>query len=394
MPIAVDYLADANKVELVRFAKLYDFPAFVKSASFEKTFSTTPVSRQHCADPINAQFPCNTRARTWLSYLYFTEKRAEFKEKEATRIQHRLDHYVDYWGIKGDVDNLLGKHAEYTKDAQTRLPDSTYAFVWVDTESGHKERRLPLRNPNEVKVAADWLFKYHERLPFQDANIIATRVLEKAAAFGASITNHIDFLEKKAGRGVCDPRRVVAAIKRRAGMAKQAEVRTHIGELAKIIESTPHRALGPDMLVKLACTLDMIDRAQGFTSKYGSDLDRPEDVIFEATFTKSAKEISGLVATTSGKAYKKAHLAKVGLDALRDLFGDEFANEVKSGKDKVDLEKLAEVVHTLPRGDAEQFDRLMRDQGVDPTLVKSASVRQGFTKADFEKLAMAYATSP
>lgn len=390
MPATIDHVADKNGVEFARLARLYDIPDFVKKADFQKTFSDKPVAKQHYADPLHNQFPCDTRARTFLSCVYFTEKRAEFKDKEAQRIQNCLDRYIEYWGIKKAVDDFLVKHNEYNKEAQAKLPDSCFAYVWVDQDTGHKERRLSLRNANEVKVAADWLVAHHTKMAFEDAHVIASKILEKAADYGANVTMHMEFLEKKAGRGVCDPRKVVSAIKTRALLCKKAQDRAQILKLADYVEGTPRKAMGPGMLVELAKTLDVIDRAQNLTSKYGSDLDRPEDVVFEATFTKAASELSGLVATTSGKVYKKDQLAKIGLDTLRDVFGDEFASEVKSGS-SVDLEKLAEVVHTLPRPDAETFDKLMSQHGVAPTMKKSASVRQGFSKSDFERMAADYA---
>jgi hypothetical protein len=97
-------------------------------------------------------------------------------------------------------------------------------------------------------------------------------------------------------------------------------------------------------------------------------------VIFKVTFAKTASELEAHVATTSGRMYNKQDFGKVALDDLKSLFGDEFADRVRSGLD-VDAEKLAEEIATLPRPDAEMFDSLMSEVGVKPSVVKTAGVR-------------------
>src|SRR6516165_5832337 len=95
----LDHIADTAGQELYRLSQLYEFPDFVKKANMEVVFNKTPVSVHLYADPINKQFPCDTAVNTWLSALYFAEKRAEYHPKDQTRIEHRLSHYTDYWKI-------------------------------------------------------------------------------------------------------------------------------------------------------------------------------------------------------------------------------------------------------------------------------------------------------
>jgi hypothetical protein len=390
MPHRVDHVADVNGELLHRYSQLYDFPEFVKKANLEKVFRPRSDAVTYYADPVRRQFPCDDAASTWLSALYFTEKRAEFHPKDRTRIQERLDNYVHYWRIEAPVRAMLVKNAAYNRELDGALPDSAYAFVWQDGATGRKERRLPLRNAAEVKAAAEYVEQYRDRFTFKDRHTMSKRILEKAARYGAAVAPQLDFLEKQAGRGVCDPDRVVAMLRDRAKLASLPALQQHLVKLAATVKGQPRQALGPDMLVKLAEIVDEVDRALGVYGRYSRDVPRPEDVIFEVTFTKAAAETVALVPLTSGKTYAKTDLAKVGLDEVRSLFGDDFADEVKGGVGRVDVEKLAELAATLPRGDAELFDSLMADCNVSPRLVKAASVPQGFTDADFAKLAAAY----
>jgi hypothetical protein len=388
MPAAVDQVADTNGVELFRLSQLYPFPEFVKKADLGIVMKPGPLAVTVYADAVRRQFPCHNAASTWVSAAYFFDKRAEFHPKDAARIEARLDHYVDYWRIRPAVETLRTKHAEYTKSAADGLPDSAYAYVWV-TGTGLKERRLPLTSAVEVKLAADYLHDYADRFDFKTRNTMAGKIMAKAAALGAGLGERREWLEKTAGLGVGDPKAIVAMIEDRAKLATQPEFRRGILKLAEVVRTTPRSALAPATLADLCHTVEQIDRTLGVYGKYAATIPRPEDVIFAATFSKAAAELNETCALTSGNAYRKEQFSKLALDDLRALFGDDFAEQVKSGF-AVDGEKLAELAHTLPRGDAELFDRMMSDCGLHPVMAKAASVRQGFTPADYAKMAEQY----
>lgn len=384
----MDQIADKTGDDLVRLAKLHEFPEFVKSASMDQTLTPQNLAVTVYADPVNKLYPCHTAASTWLSSLYFGEKKAAYASEESARVQERLDHYSQYWRISGDVNQMQERSEALHKEAAAELPDDAYAWVWRD-EDGNKDRKLPLRNAVEVKRACEWLHSYRDDIPFRDRNVVANKILEKAGEFGASVGEHGEFLEKQAGRGVCNPAEVVGMLKGRSTLAQNPEQKTQILKLAETISSSPREALQPDMLVKLADTVDSIDRGLGIVRNYSNAVPRPEDVIFKATFTKAAAEVHQHCSMTSGTVYDKNSLSKLGLDDLRSVFGDDFANEVGKGFD-IDVEKLAEVAHTLPRPDAELFDNLCRECGISPALTKGASSAIGMSDEELSTLAGAY----
>lgn len=408
MPTNLDHIADRNGVELVRLAKLYEFPDFVKSASFDQTMAPRDLPVHLYADPVNQQYSCHTAASTWLSALYFTEKRAEFHPKEQERIQKRLDHYVNYWRIKSAVDAIYQRWQELHKNADDQLPDSMFAYVWVG-DNGVKERHLRLKTAAEVRAAAEWLHAYRDRFCFADRSRMATRILEKAASYGAGLGEHTSFLERQAGRGIGNTDEILAAIEHRASLIppergqrikisedgkeeRTTGLREQFLKIAEVLRTSPRRALQPDMLLKLAETLDMLDRQQGFTSRYDRELIRPEDVIFKYGFTKISEDLQNVVATTTGKLYSKDSLTKLSLDDVEALFGSEFIDRIRSPLGDIDYEKMAEEVSTLPRPDAELLDGLLSDSGVAPLLRKHAGVRQGLSDAEKRAWAQAYAT--
>lgn len=389
MPTLADHIADKNGVELARLSKLYAFPDFVKKADFGTLMADERRAVSVYADPVRRQYPCDNAASTWLSALYFLEKKAEFHPKDAARIQERLDHYVDYWRIKPAYVQLKTQHAGLHKEADAQLPDSAFAWVWTDEARGRKERRLRLKCAAEVQAACEWLHKYRDRIPYKDKYKIACRIKDAQAKFGAAIGDFVDFLDKQAGYGVCQPEEVVRLIEQRAYFARTPEQKEHIVKLAETVRSTPKVALQPTMLVKLAETVDTLDRALGLVKFYGDTLQRPEDVIFSATITKTAAELVRHVATSTGSVFEREALSKLALSDVRAVLGDEFADRVRTGL-QVDPEKMASELGALPRPDAALVEGLLAERGIGPVLRKAASARVGFNRAQLRKMAEAY----
>lgn len=390
MPSNLDHVADVNGTELVRLSKLYEFPQFVKQANLEQVMRKTGRAVTVYADPIRKQFPCDSAADTFLSALYFTEKRAEFHPKDASRIQNRLNHYISYWRIEPAIARMYGKHAEYVREKDAELPDSAYAYLHVNQDTGKKTRHLRMINAKEVQAAAEYLETHRDRFVFKDRNAMAKRILEKAAKYGAAVKNR-EFLEKQAGLGVCDPEQVVALLQDRAHLAKLPALKEKLIKMAATVRDQPRQALTPDMLVELATTVDTVDQGLGLYGRYSQGVPRPEDVIFSATFSKAAADVAEHCALTTGKVYRKADFGRVKLADLESLFGTDFAAEVRHGFDSVDPEKMAELAATLPFPDAQLLDHLMAESGLTPQLQKAASACVGFNEADLQELAKQYA---
>lgn len=388
MPNGLDFASDKGCVEFVKLARQYTLPDFVKQADMVMTQNPTDVAISTFADPLRKQFYCHTKAATWINYLFFLEKKAEFHPKDQGRIQERFNSFIRYWGIEGATKAAEAQWEAAHKTAEDRRPDSEYAMVW-EAENGRKERSYPLTTRMEVKCAAEWLHTYCDRIPFQDRNVIATKILDKTASYGADLGEHREFVEKQAGRGVGDPREIATMIDGRALLAKDDALRTKFAQLAHTVRTQSHLALQPDQLVKLAHTVDMMDRAIGLAGRYTELLPRPEDVIFSATFTKAAAAVADHVALTTGRVYEKAALCKVSRTDLRELMGDDFLEQVSSLAG-IDPEKMASEVATLPRPDAEMLEGLFAENGIAPVMSKAANAFPEIRDAEFERIAAMY----
>lgn len=387
----LDQSGDLTFQETVKLAQLYDFPDFAKQADLKEVIGPEQPHPNLYADTRSPyQFPCHSKAATFVSYAFFLEKQSEIGPKVRATIADRLQKFAEYWGIKNAVRKLVDTHRELNKVAE--YPDSSYAIVW-SSETGEKERRYPLRNALEVKAAAEWFHTYlpeiRAQFGFDDRQTIANKILLKAAELGADLGEHRDSIEKHAGRGVCEPKVASKMIRDRVKAAHRCtpEMAVSMRKLAEMVEVKPTVCLDPASMAKLASTVDQFDRTHGLLNRYTELIPAPEDVLFSATYTKAASVCEDSCSLTTGSVYDRNDFSKLSATDVQDLFGDEIVASVCSGL-HVDPIKMADVAATFPRNDAVIFEQLLTDKGIVP-MAKDASTHVGFHFDQLKQLAAA-----
>ncbi len=383
----IDPANDSNRSELVKLAARYEFPAFVSEADLDSVMNPEGgIAVTSYADPVRKKFACHTAAATWVSAMYFHDKIAEYHPKDREQICNRFDKLADFFAIRPAYEALV-KKAEQLKGAN-ELPDSAYAFVY-QSDDGSKDRYYPMTTSAEVKIAAEWLSENRDSIPFVNRNTIGNKILQKAGRFGANLGEELtDFVEKQAGRGLPDPPEVVRMLRNRSKLATSSELRTQMSKLAETVANSPQLTLQPKELVKLAATVDLYDHTIKLSGKYTETIPRPEDVIFGATYTKSASDIGQLCSMQTGSIYEKDQLAKLAREDVEGLFGTDFVNEVSTGLE-IDAEKIAAIASTLPKPDAELLENLLAEAGQHPQLKKSAEF-EPITDEVLEELSKMY----
>ena len=350
-------------------------PDFVKTADAARLVGDPEKLPRHIyADQHNKLYPCHTAPATWMSALFFADKRAEFVERDAAAIYSRIHKAADYFGISGLVAEIE-KAAKAWGDADLDdLDDDDWGIVWLDA-AGRKDRHWPLRNAKEVKFAAECFDEFRDEFAFEDRHQIAKKLLTKAAAYNADVSAVADSLYVAAGLGMCAAKTASDMLRNRARLTrrKYPELAAGIEKLAGLIDDNPAQARTEDTRLKLAAVVDEFDRATQLFWLYGDGgLSRPEEVLFAVTEKTARDFMAQNVETTTGNVYALTDLEKLAVDDLRTWLGDDFADAVSTGGVFVDSEKLAAIVPTLDRGMAATFDRLMQEKSTEP-VVKSAA---------------------
>lgn len=373
--IPLDQAHDVSGRETHRLTALYPAPDFVKSAGQERLNGDETLPRHMYADQHNKLYPCHTAPATWMSALFFSDKQAQFNETEAAIIKARIHKSAAYFGISGAVATLEEKIAASAGLDLNALPDSDFAIVWR-TDAGTVERHWPLRNAAEVKFAAAHFKSHRDEFVFTDRHTIATKILEKAAQYGADTSDADDSLELAAGYGMCAAKMASDMLKERARLVQRqhGDLAAELVKLAAVVDQNPEKARETDTRLKLAAVVDGFDKNTKLYRMYDAGgLPRPEEVLFAVT-EKVARDFLGQnVETTTGNVYALDDLEKLAVDDVRDWLGDDFADAVSAGGVYMDREKLAEIVPTLDRGMAATLDRLMSEKQAG-AVVKSAAV--------------------
>lgn len=385
----LDQTADVNGQQLYRLTKLYPLPPFVKSASSTDIYGEDSLETHQFADPASRQYPCHTAAATYISTLFFMDKKAELDPDRVLYIEGRLDDFAFVHGIGERIKNLKEKLAE-AASLPTQIDDDDYALVLQasETPSGQKEAYYPVRNALEVKKAAEYLKDYQAEIPYRLRQRFAEKVLEKADKYGAGLGDLDDFLQKQAGHGAAASYEVAKLLFDRARLLKRAgkiEYAIKVGELARTVAES-QGVKDQDQLVKLACLVDDVDRETGL-SRMLLDLPAVEDVFFNLTVKKASQLRQAHLSTTSGNYYKLEDMDGLKLADVRSLMGEDFAEAVSTGGLFVSPEKVAEIVPTLPRNDAELFDRLLTSCGIHPVAKEAAYKADRMGNDDWKELA-------
>lgn len=374
---------------LVRLAQLYPFPDFVKNAERE-SLRRADCPLGFCADARRpGQFPCDSKAATVVSYAFFVEKESSINPKVRDLIRDRLDGFVEYWGCKRDVAAIKTAHAKLSETHP--LPDDAYGLVEVT--AGVKTQRYPLRSAGEVKAAAGW-FRQHlptlrDLYDWPTRETLAGKILDKAAAYGTSLPEADQkALEKSANRGFQLPSVLAGQIRMRPKLAHRVEpeVAAQMTALADYVSNQPRRLVSGELAEKVAATLEEFDRLHGLCTKYDHTLLAPEDAVFGVSLKAAEELVGSKCATLSGSVYDKTAFLKLSLAEVRDAFGDDVADSVRSGM-YVHPEKMAELAETLPLPDARLLDAIMAKAGAHPAE-KLAEERVYPTRNDFAALAL------
>jgi hypothetical protein len=312
-----------------------------------------------------------------LSAAFFYESKPSIPAAQAQRIEACIKNSARQFKIEDQIDKLAAVISTAIDASTDSLPDDAFAVVFQNGDV--TERHYPLRNAAEVKTAAAYLNKHRDAIPFADRRAFADRVMGAAVKFGADLGEHRYAMERLTGVGVCaasDAVKLIKAHVKAAGNRCAEDMRAEMAKVATLLADDPSRAHDYHVLNGLAEVLDTFDRQHGLVSQYGKTLESPDDVLFAVTAKAAAELTSELIGSSlTGNYYKRADLATVPLSDFAAALGDDFVQAVGTANAWLDTEKLAQIVPTLPRGDAELFDSVVTNAGVAPLAVKAAAAR-------------------
>jgi len=385
----LDHTQDLSGSEQHRLTSLYDPPEFVKQASHDQLCGDPEQLQPHVyANVASRAYPCHTKAACWMSALFYGDKHRQLAPAVAENTKGRLLKSASYWNIQAEVEALWEKMATDVAQGVAQLPDEDFALVW--TGAAGKERHYPLRNGGEVKMASDWFGRFHHEFIFEDKHTIASKILTKAAEYGAVCDNQ-ELLDRCAGFGYCAAETAAETWEKRAALtsSQAPDYSAEALQLASTIRDATFEARDQGKRVKMAILMDQFDRQTGLDKLYdGGGLERPEEALFQITEKVASDFLRDHVQTTTGAVYEKTALDKLDIETVRGWMGDDVADEC--GGVLLDTEKLAEILPTLPKPDAEAFEKMTAAAGVPVFAREKAAHDQGIPRDELVAMAEQY----
>lgn len=325
------------------YNSLHGLPSFVKDAAVVTDEDVKTLPHTAFADA-GRKLPMHSKAATWCSAL--TLRSGAVKEPTNTAAL-RLEKAAEYWGI-GDECRTLAKNLE--KDAEQRpLTDSDFALV--AEHNGEKIRRYAVTRAENIKLSAERLQSERHQYPLGWRKSAAQNLIKHAHEMSVQLANEHQ-LQQMAGFGMAKASEIVPQLKLRAKLTKDAGIRSRFEKLAAEVQSMGDLDL--EVLTKMAEAIDLADRAAGLYAFYGRGIDTPETFCHAHTLKEVSEKRAGLISLTNGQGVSKSALADVDADRFTAL-GSDFVQAIRGKNGKVDAEKAAELVPTLPLGDANLF---------------------------------------
>lgn len=266
-------------------------------------------------------------------------------------IQSKIAACAKVWGIEADVKGALAKIAASTAQlGEEQLPDADFALC-----QEHKGSKIRKFAAVDAETTVDAAIAFHDnraKYPLAWRKQAAVNLLARAQSFDALLPEYVnEYLHKAAGFAVATQASVDQILIERAnrssyvGDEASAKLASILGDLAEN-EDLRHNVDRVNEVVEL---IDNYDRSMKLAQFYGHGVSLPEELlaITEPKLAKLAGQERNFVRLVNGHTVDIRHLDGDTLDTVSD------------GLAKLSHAKLADILPTLPKPEADLLVQLM-----------------------------------
>ena len=226
------------------------------------------------------------------------------------------------------------------------IPESVFTSAKVAAAPNPEDYLLPemmrLRvvDATSVKVAEEKLLDGFERLSVEHRAEACSRLIEKAAKFQVKLD---PLMHKLAGYTISSTAQLKDWLGARQEAAKNPAHKTAFSKLAAALEREPAEIRNRSVLIKLAETIDELDKRAGLTKFYDRKLPDPLQTVF------NTEKVADATVELGGRYVPIERLASFPATFYGDVLGDDFVREASDGRGGMDAQKVAVLLETLPR---------------------------------------------
>lgn len=317
------------------YVQQYDIPDEKVASSFEDNAF---------ADRQNREYGLESPGATWLSAAYLAyNNRGCIPESETA---DNIKRAADVWGITKDVSKAVRTIREhFEKMAAPKEPqDSDYGLVIYD-QAGTKKRKYPMFCAADVTKAASYFEDNRKAYPAKVRKVITTHILQKAAEFSVPEEILPECIFKEAGVCIPDRDAIIAELENRAAMVQDSEVSELAKNTIRLIKAADAAEL-PEVMDKVAETLESCDIVDGRAKFYGTKYAFPADVIYGMPY-KQASEMLSRVVVLGNQAFDAVKMAsEITSEQFSNMLGKGFVAKITING-TIDPSKLADGLNKL-----------------------------------------------
>lgn len=343
MKLAFDQQTDYSNKELYGMFVNIDLPEYVKTANLDDSLELSNLPKTAFADSDRCIYPINTPARVYVSNAYFINKKADisklYGESYTSQLENNIKEAASIFGITEDLEN-------YSSSFNEKIAED-YPERYL-TEFNFGENSLiqlyPVKTASDLTECVTHFVKNIKNYPFDVRVKTAQNIVKFAEEL--EVEDVPELVMKYAGLYYPDLSNLGGEIRRRAAkLTKEANKKIY-EDVAKDISNMTEIS----EVMKIAEVLFHIENMEGLYDKtaVANVLGDPVDCIFTHSIEKIAEDLAFI--DIHGDKYKVEDLTKISRDKYEEAFGFEL--------DPADIEKLAEILPTMPRSDVKLFEEI------------------------------------
>ena len=330
----MDIIHDTSNIQLCKIADLYDMPDYVKNSEPLEKEAADSLPAELFADQVNLQFPINNKANTWLSAAYFNENEEKMASDVAAATKNTILTAASVYNIDQDVRDVFAVE----KVAADDEPEVYYCYTDSDGKNHY-----PVFGPEGVKKACEYFDLHYSDYKPAVRSQIAKGIAKKAQDFGVEPSRKVMI---HGGFGIVDRAALASEILERARMTKDAEAAAALGNISSLLEIMDSNDLSNET-EKIAEIMESIDTLNGMDRNYDRNYWSPLDAVCPMT----VKEAQAMVDDTlelKNYNFSLKKLAELDPTIFTDVLGEDFAGELTDEDGALNIEKMADILPTLP----------------------------------------------
>lgn len=339
----MDIIHDTSNIQLCKIADLYDMPDYVKTAEALDKESAAGLPAELFADQVGMHFPINNRAQTWLSAAYFNENEEKMAADVAGAAKEMILKAASIYNIDQDVRDVFACE----KVAADDQPEVYYCYT--DENGRH---HYPVFGPEGVKKACAHFDTHYSDYKPTVRHEIARNIIKKAQDFGVEPSRPVMI---HGGLGLIDTAALASEIFERAKMTKDAEAAAALGNLASLLEVMDASDLCGET-EKIAEVMEAVDTLNGMDRNYDHLYWSPMEAICPMT-VKEAEAFVNDTLELKNHHFSLKKLAELDATIFTDVLGEDFAGELTHEDGTLSVEKMAEILPTLPDTDKRLLEK-------------------------------------